>query len=51
MSGVIWQRDRRIADPKISRGEYFWGLTEEIACLGFAPVFPAKLQRIYVCLL
>ena len=51
MSGVIWQRDRRIANPKIPRREYFWGLTEEIARLGFAPVSPSEVQKIYVCLL
>src|SRR4029077_6919964 len=51
MSEITWRRDWTNGKRKISRREYFWGLTEEIARLGFAPVFPAKLQRIRVCLL
>ena len=46
MSGITWRRDWRTGKRKISRHEYFWGLTEEIARLGFAPVLSAKLQRI-----
>lgn len=50
MSGTHMARPEN-CKPKISRREYSWGLTEEIACLGFAPVFLAKLQGISVCLL